>query len=123
MTAEDFAKRIHQMMVDSYVASQKNQFAKNDISSCKDPYGRSVRALLATLSDGQKTVLYQLVRQTAVDTIASLFSVLDGVSFVEGFEGDWQLLFDGNGIPLNGDLLDLFLEMEEQKDLTHPDKD
>lgn len=115
MTAEDFAKRIHQMMVDSYVASQKNQFVKIDISLCKDPYGKSVRALLATLSDSQKTVLYRLVRQTAVDTIASLFSVLDGVSFVEGFEGDWQLLFGNSDLPLNGDLLDRFLAIEEQE--------
>ncbi|WP_185843532.1 hypothetical protein [Pseudoalteromonas luteoviolacea] len=53
------------------------------------------------------------MRQVSVDTISNLFALLDGVSCLEDQDGDFRLTIENVKEQLNGDLQDIFLEIEE----------
>jgi len=48
------------------------------------------------------------MRQVSIDTVSSIFGVLDGVTLLDQFREDFAVTYDG-GPPLNGDLQDIFL--------------
>jgi len=58
-------------------------------------------------------VLFEFARQVMVDTVSNVFAILDGVSFLEGQEGEISLAIGESREQINGELQDRFLELEE----------
>jgi hypothetical protein len=78
-----------------------------------DSYALKIRDLYARLSEPDRGVLLNMIRQTIVDSASTILAVLDGVSFLPGQKQDFVLRMGEDPDPLNGELQDLFLAAEE----------
>ena len=67
------------------------------------------------MNDGDRAVLFEIMRQVTVDTVSNLFGILDGASALEGPREDFVLTSQPDNRKLNGNLQDLFLEAEERE--------
>ena len=113
MKPEDFVQKIRQSVLDENIAIYRELFETTEIEETSDPYWKSALLLFNKLGVEEKEVLLNIMRQASVDTISNLFALLDGVSCLEGQQGDFYLALSKDLNALNGDLQDIFLEMEE----------
>lgn len=113
MTPEQLVSELRSSVVDENVALYRGLFAGTEPRKARDPYWRRALALFGGLSDEQREVFFEVVRQVAVDTTSNVLGVLDGVSYLEGAEGGFELTCGAQ--KLNGDLQSLFLAENEQR--------
>ncbi|AJQ94842.1 hypothetical protein [Gynuella sunshinyii] len=113
MKPEEFVKKIRQSVLDENIAIYKDLFANTEIDQASDPYWQEALGLFKKLGDKEKETLFKIMRQVSVDTISNLFALLDGVSCLEDQDGDFSLTIENEKKQLNGDLQDIFLEIEE----------
>lgn len=114
MTPKAFASGIMQGVVDENVSIYRDLFSKTYASEASDPYWRRALELFSSLSDEQRSVFFEIVRQVSVDTASNVLGVLDGVSSIKGDEAGFTLL-SGPRQKLNGDLQSLFLVEDEAR--------
>jgi hypothetical protein len=112
MTPHKFVVGLKASVVDENNSIYLTLFAETKIEKVTDPYWKGALSLFSELSDQQKTFLFQIIRQVAVDTTSNILGVLDGVNELRGVDGVFQLV-SGDGQKLNGDLQALFLVEEE----------
>jgi len=115
MNSEEFVKEIHRSIIDDNLSSYCNLLNSTEPESATDPYWQRAIALYATLNADDRRVLFDIIRQIMVDTISSVFGLLDGVSRLAGQEGDFSLFAHSSPERLNGELQDRFLELEEDR--------
>jgi len=113
MTSEELVKKIRSSVLDENQAIYKDIFQSTNINDASAPYWQGALGLFEKLDDGEREILFSIVRQTTVDTISNMLGVLDGVTTLEGFDGDFVLSLESEEEQLNGDLQDIFLEIEE----------
>jgi len=113
MKPEEFVKKIRQSVLDENIAIYKDLFANTEVDQVSDPYWHEALGLFNKLSDEEKETLFKIMRQVSVDAISNLFALLDGVSCLEDQDGDFSLTIENEQEQLNGDLQDIFLEIEE----------
>ena len=77
----------------------------------EDSYAREVPGFLKELSNEQQRALLLIVKQSLIDSLATVFAAVDGVSRLEGQQEDFLLtnLADPE-LKLNEGLTDLFLQ-------------
>lgn len=114
MTPENFVSLIRKSIIEENLVIYKELFSSTDMNNASDPHWVRALGLYAKLNDDDKGVLFDIVRQVMVDTVSNLFAVLDGVSQLEGQEGEFSLLADPSAERLNSELQDRFLELEEK---------
>jgi len=115
MTPKNFVIQIRKAIVEENVAIYRDLFESTEVDSASDPYWVRALSLYATLGAEQREALFEIMRQVIVDTISNVFAILDGVSELEDQEEEFSL-FAGNGTEqLNGELQDIFLELEEDE--------
>ena len=81
-------------------------------SEASDRYWRSALALFSSLTEEQRSILFEIMRQVSLDTASNILGVLDGVNQIDGDEAGFTLL-SAAGEKLNGDLQSLFLVEDE----------
>jgi hypothetical protein len=108
MTPKTFANGIMRRVVVENISIYQNLFLRTPASEASDPYWRHALALFNSLTEEQRSVLFEILRQVSVDTVANILGVLDGVNQIEGGEAGFTLL-SATGKKLNGDLQSLFL--------------
>jgi hypothetical protein len=113
MTPENFVKKIRQSVLDENTVIYRDLFEMTEVEQASDLYWKEALALFNKLSNEDKETLFKIMRQISVDTISNFFAVLDGVNCLEDQEGDFSLKLDNKPEKLNGDLQDIFLEIEE----------
>ncbi len=114
MNDYEFVKEIRNDIIAHYLKDCCDMFKNTDIKDATDPYWQTALKFFAELDDSQKQILFRIIRQVTVDTTATLFAVLDGVTApLGGYKGDFELLVDGTNIA--GDLADIFLAAEEEE--------
>jgi len=113
MKPEEFVKKIRQSVLDENVAIYRDLFETTEVDQASDPYWKEARGLFEKLGDKEKETLFKIMRQVSVDTISNMFALLDGVSCLEDQDGDFSLTIENEQEQLNGDLQDIFLEIEE----------
>ena len=87
--------------------------ARTDAELIK-PYGKRLQRLLQTVDDEQYDIVCEIVRQISIDTIASLFCVIEGNYGTVTKDVELELLADGE--PITEDLTSEFLNMVEEID-------
>ena len=116
MTPRDFAIGMMRGVVDENVAAYRELFTKGSSSNAVDPYGRRALMFYESLSEDQREVFFEVIRQASVDMTSNVLGVLDGVNTIEEIDPGIVLL-DSTGHRLNGDLQSYFLVEDEGKRL------
>ena len=112
MTPESFVSQVRSAVVQHNVTIYKDLFESTTPESASDTYWKRALTLHRSLSDGDRAVLFEIMRQVTVDTVSNLFGLLDGASALEGPREVFVLTSQPDDRKLNGNLQDLFLEAE-----------
>lgn len=113
MKPEEFVKKIRQSVLDENIAIYKDLFEGTSIDQATDLYWIEALGLFNKLSDDDKKILFKIMRQVSVDTISNIFALFDGINFLEDQTENFSLTLNDKQERLNGDLQDIFLEIEE----------
>jgi hypothetical protein len=113
MTPQEFVVGLRSSVVEENSSIYRSLFGTTKLETTTDPYWNRALALFSELSDEQKAIFFEVLRQVAVDTTSNLLGVLDGVNDIQGANGVFELI-SGDGQKLNGDLQALFLVEEER---------
>jgi len=81
--------------------------------SITDPYFRAVSRLYHALDDDEKQTFLALVQHANADGAASAFAAIEGVSCMNGWDGDFRLTYDG--ADLTEGLLDSFIGAQDDE--------
>ena len=109
MTERDFIIGIYESVINESTSIYYDLFTKTNINEATDPYWKEALRFFSNLSEEDKSIFFKILRQVSIDIVAHIFGILDGDSTIEGYDGFFKLLIEGNDTPINGDLLDLFL--------------
>ena len=115
MTPEHFVSQVRSVVVQQNAAIYKDLFESTTPESASDAYWKRALTLHGSLSDADRAVLFEIMRQVTVDTVSNFFGILDGASALEGPREDFVLTSQPDNRKLNGNLQDLFLEAEERE--------
>jgi hypothetical protein len=113
MTPETFVSEIRSAVVQQNAAIYKDLFESTTPEAAHDPYWKRALTLHRSLSEADRTVLFEIMRQVTVDTVSNLFAILDGVSALAGLPENFVLTSQSDHRKLNGSLKDMFLEEEQ----------
>jgi len=111
MTSEQFAKDVYQDVVINGLDSYRKIYSTSE-ENATDPFYKKALRLYSVLSEEQKKVLFEIIRQVEVDTAASLLAILDGQRHDGHFTLSYEM--DNTSAVISDALLsDLFLEIDE----------
>jgi predicted RNA polymerase sigma factor len=109
MKPEAFVSGI-QSAIDENVAIYARLFATAETAT--DEYWIAAKRFFDSLSSTDRQLVLRIMRQVAIDTVSTMFGILDGTSPMPGGLEDFKLTHKATR--LNGDLQDLFLEAVEE---------
>lgn len=89
---------------------------KTDLTKVTDEYWKRLYKFWGQLSEDNKEIFSEIIKQVQVDTVAQILGVLDGVSPLGEDFVDIHMKVEGNEEVLNGDLLDSLLEYVEEQE-------
>lgn len=115
MTPEDFVSQVRSTVVQQNVATYRDLFESMTPEGASDTYWKRALALHRSLSEADRAILLDIMRQVMVDAVSNLFGILDGASALEGPREDFTLTSRPDNLTLNGNLQDLFLAAEERE--------
>jgi hypothetical protein len=110
MRPEDFVRQIRNSIVEENHCLYKEIFTSPRRQNAENPHWKHALILYGKLDNEDQKVLLDLVRQTMVDTISNVFAVLDGVSQLDGQDGEFSLTLNSRSERINGGLQDRFLQ-------------
>lgn len=113
MTPEDLAASLMRDIVDENVAAYRELFTHTSLSDATDPYWQQALTLFASLSEQQRAVFFEVIRQVSVDTVSNVLGVFDGVNMIKGGDAGFTVIY-GRDQKMNGDLQSLFLVEDEK---------
>lgn len=111
MEAIDFVKAIREIVVEDGLQSYRDLLDNTETAS--DITWKNILPIYNKLTAEEKESFLMFIRLVEVDTTSSLFGILDGSSYLSDDAENFQLNVESTGEQINGDLQDLFLEMEE----------
>jgi hypothetical protein len=114
MNQQEFISRIRSEIIDQNLGIYRDLFENTDPANATDPYWKRALGLHLSMSDGQRELLFQIIRQIMVDTTSNLLGVLDGVNWLEGQTEGFKLTTESGSDKLNEGLQDLLLGLEEE---------
>lgn len=113
MTPNEFVSCLRSVVVEENMALYQQIFLSTPADNASDPYWRRALSLFNDLGPEQQGVLFEVMRQVAVDTTSNILGVIDGVNALNGVDEQFELCSKEGG-KLNGDLQSLFLAEEEK---------
>ena len=114
MTPEDFAIRLHATVIVESTETYRDLFLHTSPEEASDTYWKKALSLFNSLPPEQRETFFEILRQVATDTASHVLGVIDGVSFLEGFDNEFQLTQGHDKRLLSGDLQSIFLATEER---------
>lgn len=109
---EEVMKSIYKTIVEDGCNVYKDLYENTEVTNRTTDYWKSVLVLYHSLGDEQKTVFMEIIKQTIIDTISSIFGILDGSSSLSGENCEFKVKI--NGISTDDELQDAFLEIVER---------
>lgn len=109
MKADVFTAQIKKAIIEENTGIYRDLF--DNTKSATDPYWVRALELYNALDENQRNVFIEVVRQTAIDSVSNIFAVVDGVTQLDGQDGD--IRFSCGDDELTGELQDRFLEQFE----------
>jgi hypothetical protein len=115
MNSEEFCRNIHQAVVVENSGVYRELLEKTNRATVSDDHWKRLLLLFDQLHDQQKETLLATMRQVAVDTCSNLLGILDGTTCFDSSNADFQLIHNGSGRSLSGDLQEIFLAIEQSE--------
>jgi hypothetical protein len=113
-TAERFAKQVYQALVIELSTERIDSLCGADPGEIQDPIFAPIAAFCRSLSSEQKEALALTLRQVATDALASFLAIVEGGSYLEGFnEEEFKLTYGAADIGRN--IAELFLGEDERR--------
>lgn len=109
MNADNFTAQIKRSIIEENTGIYRDLFENTE--SASDPYWTRALSLYNALDATQRSVFMEVVRQTAIDTVSNVFAIVDGITQLEGQDGD--IRFRCGEDELSGELQDRFLQQFE----------
>ena len=109
----EFVNQIKKLVVDENIAIYKDLFSNTDPKTATDDYWVKALIFFNKLHQDDKEVFFNILRQIEVDTTSNILGVLDGVTWLENQEKEFVLTSKNSKELINGELQDVFLELEE----------
>jgi len=112
----NFVKELRRFVIDFDHIQYRKQLEESEIGEIKDEYWLSVVKFYQNLDAESQKIFFSILRQIKVDNTSLILGILDGNMILENQEKDFFLAFEGSKKPLNGELQEVFLELEEEAD-------
>lgn len=109
---DEFIKGIYKTLVDEGVMIYKDLYENTSITGNIIEYWKQALKLYQTLTDEEKKIFFEIIKQTIIDTVSGMFGVIDGSSTLSGADCDISIKI--NGVDTDNDLQDGFLEFIEK---------
>ncbi|MCP1418462.1 hypothetical protein J3D47_002705 [Pseudomonas laurylsulfativorans] len=93
---------------------QYKESLSKPINSDGDSYAKA-RNALAALSDNDRADVFAFFNVIIADSASVVLGTLDGVHFPDDLDGDFVVSCDGEEI--QGDLMDIFIERAQEKNI------
>jgi hypothetical protein len=113
MNPNEFVSMLHSEIIEQNADLYRSLFENTAVEAASDEYWKKALGLFNALSLDQKEIFFRVIRQTAVDALSNVLAVIDGSIVPDGVSEDFCLTLGESKVPLNGDLQDVFLAMEE----------
>ncbi len=110
---EKFIEKLIDMLIVEGIEEYKASNETLQIGPKTINYWKDVKQLYVTLDQKQKEIYYEIIRQVMIDTISSVFGILDGTTSINGMECNIEVAI--NGCSTEHELQDVFLEKIEEK--------
>lgn len=110
---EEFVKSVYETIVEDGKNIYKELYENTEVTERTVDYWKDALELYHSLNGHQKEIFINVVKQTMIDTVSSIFGVFDGSSTLSGddkFEIDIKI----NGVNTENELQDNFLEYVEE---------
>ncbi|CVI70421.1 hypothetical protein NDGK_01864 [Clostridiales bacterium CHKCI001] len=115
---EEFVQRVYESVVNENLDSYKDLFQNTEITNTTMNYWKKAIAFYSSFEDGEKSIFFDIIRQIIIDTISSIFGIMDGSSTLSGGD-EIDVSVEINGIDTDHDLQDGFLAFVEEIEETY----
>ncbi|MBO5097880.1 MAG: hypothetical protein J6B96_06170 [Agathobacter sp.] len=109
---EKFVESIYQTVIQEGEKTYRDLYENTEVTERTVDHWKNALGLYRALDDKQKEIFIEIIQQTMIDTISSVFGVLDGSSTLHG--GDFEFDIKINGVSTEDELQDAFLEFVEE---------
>jgi hypothetical protein len=109
---EEFVKNIYETVIEGGKNIYRDLYENTEVTERTIDYWKNALELYRSFDDKQKNVFMDIVKQTMIDTVSSVFGVLDGSSTLTG--GDFEFEVRINGVSTEDELQDTFLGFVEE---------
>lgn len=113
MNPNEFVSILHSEIIGQNADLYRSLFEGTSIEAASDEYWKQALGLFGNLSLDQREIFFKVIRQVSVDALSNLLAVIDGSVVPEGISETFSLTYGEAKVPLNGDLQDILLAMEE----------
>lgn len=105
---------IYESIVEEGMKIYHELYESIEVSNNTIDYWKKAIALYHILTDEEKAIFYDIIRQVIIDTTASIFGLLDGSSSLPG-GGTFETKITVDGVDTKNLLQDYFLSIVEEK--------
>src|SRR5262245_37235774 len=114
MSPETFVKAIRATLIEDDFEDTRRIFLTTNVADATDAHWIQALQFFNRLSDRDKNILFGIIKQAQIDTVARFLAVLDSTIYFAGHKTDFKLIaLDNEDEIINADLADLFLAEEE----------
>jgi len=114
MEITEIIKDIKKNVIEDDLKMYTEIFNSNEIGN--DPIWKEIIPIYNNLSITNKSSFINFIKLIQVNTVSHIFGILDGSSYLNEKNEDFLLITKSNNKIINGDLQDIFLELEENGD-------
>ena len=107
-----FVEKIYKVIVEEGVVEYKNLLDNTPVKNATDKYWINALELYGKLSSEEKERMLKFAELIMIDTISSVFGILDGSSTLSGEDFEFEVKI--NGISTEDELQDTLLEFVEE---------
>ena len=116
MNSLDFVKKLRSFVIDFNLNEYKKLLEELKSSDRKEEQWSPTLKFYNNLDAESQKVFFSIVREIKVDTTSLILGILDGRMILDNQEEDFFLSLQGSNKPINGELQERFLELEEGAD-------
>lgn len=109
---EKFVEQLYKVVVRDGISEYKDLLDNTSLEKVTDEYWRNTLELYEKLSLEEKEKMLKFAELIMVDTISSVFGILDGSSTLSEETIDFDVMI--NGVSTENELQDTFLEYVEE---------
>lgn len=109
-----FVEKLYEEVAKENMDIFRDLFNKTSADNVTDPYWKQSLRFYRNLSDENKVIFFKIMQHIGIDIASHILALLDGGITLKGQDDDFDLSFSKTKEKINGDLQDLFLEIDEQ---------